>query len=75
MNLNYKTLGGDILVFKNKNDCMTISRGLLGEPWIDTVEVDGEEIDIFDEQAKHPFTQKEIDYFTSNYNQIVGPNY
>ena len=75
MNLNYKTLGGDILIFKNNNDCMTISRGPLGRPWIDTVEVDGEEVDIFDERAIHPFTEEEIDYFTNNYNQIVGPNY
>lgn len=74
MNLNYKTLGGDILVFKDKYT-MTIHRGGLGVPWVDSIEIDGEEIDIFDLDAEHPFTQKEIDYFTNNYNEIVGPKY
>lgn len=73
--LNYKTLRGDLLVFKNRNDCMTISRGTLGTPWINSIEVDGVEIDIFDENAKHTFTDKEINYFIDNYNNIVGPNY
>ncbi len=67
---------GDILVFKDKST-MTISRGPLGTPWIDTIEVNGEEIDIFDDNAKHPFTEKEIDYFTDQYrySEIVGPKY
>jgi hypothetical protein len=77
--LNYKTIMGDILVFKNKNDCMTISRGALGVPWVDTIEVDGEELDYkdYDDKTKHPFTQEEIDYFTDpyRYSEIVGPKY
>jgi len=43
--LNYKTLGGDLLVFKNKNDCMTLSRGNDGQIDIDTISIDGEEIE------------------------------
>ena len=66
---------GDILVFKDKST-MTISRGD-AFPWVNRIEVDGEDIDIFDNNAKHPFTQKEIDYFTDEYtySQIVGPKY
>jgi hypothetical protein len=73
--LNYKTIMGDILVFKDKST-MTISRGD-AFPWVNRIEVDGEDIDIFDNNAKHPFTQKEIDYFTDEYtySQIVGPKY
>jgi hypothetical protein len=29
-NLNYKCLGGDLLVFKGLNDCLTINRGSTG---------------------------------------------
>ena len=73
--LDYKTIMGDILVFKDKST-MTISRGD-AFPWVNRIEVDGEDIDIFDNNAKHPFTQKEIDYFTDEYtySQIVGPKY
>jgi len=73
--LDYKTIMGDILVFKDKST-MTISRGN-ATPWVNRIEVDGEDIDMFDNNAKHPFTQKEIDYFTDEYtySQIVGPKY
>lgn len=76
INLNYKTLGGDILVFKDKST-MTISRGTLGIPWVHSIEVDGEEIDTFENNAPHPFTEEEIDYFTDpyRYSEIVGPKY
>lgn len=79
--LNYKTLGGDLLVFKNKNDCMTINRNgnlIL----IDTLEIDGEEIEasrknnysvIYDE--KNTFSAEEILYFLKHYEKIVGPQY
>jgi hypothetical protein len=73
--LNYKTLGGDILVFKNQNDCMTIHRGVLGKPWIWSIEVDGEQIDEYDDYNKHPFTPQEIVYFLDNYSEIVGQMY
>ena len=65
---------GDILVFKDKST-MTIARGD-AFPWITRIEVDGEEID-YKDPSKHPFTQKEIDYFTDEYrySQIVGPKY
>lgn len=74
--LDYKTIMGDILVFKDKNT-MTISRGTLGVPWVDSIEIDGEEIDMFDETIKNPFTEQEIEYFTDpdRYSEIVGPNY
>ena len=76
MNLQYKTLGGDILVFKGK-DTMTISRGSLGVPWVESVEIDGEEADMFDKNFVNPFTQEEEDYFTDpyRYSEIVGPKY
>lgn len=67
---------GDILVFKGKST-MTISRGNNGTPWVSRIEVDGEDIDTFDDGAIHPFTEEEIDYFTDEhrYSQIVGPKY
>jgi hypothetical protein len=73
--LDYKTIMGDILVFKDKST-MTIARGD-AFPWVNRIEVDGEDIDIFDDNAKHPFTQEEIDYFTDEYrySKIVGPKY
>ena len=76
INLNYKTLGGDILVFKGK-DTMTIHRGSLGIPWVVSVEIDGEEGDIYDRNFVSPFTQEEEDYFTDpyRYSEIVGPKY
>lgn len=76
MNLNYKTLGGDILVFKGKHT-MTISRGSLGLPWVDSIEIDGEEADMFDKNFVNPFTEEEENYFTDpyRYSEIVGPKY
>jgi len=71
--LNYKTIMGDILVFKDKCT-MTIARGN-GLPWVNRIEIDGEDIDIFDDGAIHPFTEEEIDYFINNYDKIVGPKY
>lgn len=73
-NLNYKTIMGDILVFKDKN-CMTIHRGNDGVPWVYRVEIDGEEADVFDDNFVSPFTREEEDYFIKNYESIVGPKY
>ena len=72
--LDYKTLGGDILVFKGK-DTMTVSRGTLGVPWVESVEIDGEQADMFDKNFVSPFTEEEEDYFINHYEHIVGPNY
>lgn len=72
--LDYKTLGGDVLIFKGKNT-MTISRGALGFAWIDRIEVDGENVDIFNDDEEHPFTEEEIKYFVDNYDSIVGDKY
>ena len=74
MNLNYKTIGGDILVFKG-NDTMTIHRGSDGMPWVCRIEVDGEDVDIFDENFVSPFTNEEENYFINNYQNIVGESY
>lgn len=81
--LNYKTLYGDLLVFKNKNDCMTINRcSSTGLPWIEDIEVDGEPIEAsrknnysvaYDE--KNPFSAEEIIYFLDHYQEIVGNTY
>jgi hypothetical protein len=80
--LNYKTLGGDLLVFKNKNDCMTLSRGSYGQIDIDTISIDGEEIEAsrknnysvaYDE--KNIFSAEEILYFIEHYEEIVGSKY
>ena len=79
--LNYKTLYGDLLVFKNQNDCMTINRGILGRVDVDAVEINGENLELEDcdyDFFKHPnntFTQEETDYFIENYAQIVGDRY
>lgn len=80
--LNYKTLYGDLLVFKNKNDCMTINRGPHGKVWVDEIEIDGEPIEanrdnnysvVYD--GKNPFSAEEVVYFLDHYEKIVGPNY
>lgn len=80
--LNYKTIFGDILVFKNKNDCMTINRGPLGKVWVDEIEIDGEPIEanrnnnysvVYDE--KNPFSAEEVVYFLDHYEEIVGEKY
>ena len=81
MNLNYKTLGGDLLVFKNNNDCMTIHRGVFGHPDVFRIEIDGEDLP-FEEcdydliaHPKNTFTDEEVTYYLKAYDEIVGPNY
>lgn len=77
--LKYKTLYGDILVFKNANDCMTITAGNLNKPYVTSIEIDGENLD--DEECEdydlinHPlstFSQDEADYFIDNYYLIIN---
>lgn len=77
--LDYKTLGGDLLVFKGKNT-LTISRGSLGIPSVDTIEIDGDsfyawEDDEMDEMGSNPFTEDEIVFFIKNYDHMVGEKY
>ena len=72
--LNYKTIGGDILVFKGK-DTLTIHRGNDGEPYPYDLEIDGERVDLLEDEFVNPFTYEEMKYFVDNYEKIVGPNY
>ena len=76
--LEYKILYGDILIFKNKNDCMTISKGNDGYIDIDSIEIDGERIDHKDckynllSHPKNTFTQDEYEYFRDIYIEIIN---
>lgn len=72
--LNYKTLGGDILVFKGKHT-LTIHRGNDGEPYPYELEIDGEKVDVFMDEFVNPFTEEEVEYFVENYSKIVGDSY
>lgn len=73
---------GDLLVFKNTNDCMTINRCSDGKVWVDEIEIDGEPIEasrknnysvIYDE--KNTFSAEEMIYFLDRYEEIVGEKY
>ena len=76
--LEYKTLYGDILVFKNTNDCMTISKFNDGLVDLDSIEINGEKLDIKDCEynlLSHPnntFTQEEYEYFRDKYFEIIN---
>ena len=72
--LAYKILYSDILVFKNLNDCMTISRNGWGKPVVSRIEVSGEDMDK-NPELRNPFTSEEIKFFLDKYAEIVGPNY
>ena len=81
MNLVYKTLYGDVLIFKNKNDCLTINRGNNGKVDIDSIEIDGEKLQ-YDEcnydllsHPKNTFTSDEVNYFIENYDEIISNKY
>lgn len=67
MKLEWKQLYGDLLVFKNKNDCLTICRSRIGKVKIDMIEICGEKaynnyewINGFTEKD-NPFTKEEIE--------------
>ena len=60
INLRYKCLDGDLLIFKNLNDCMTISRGNISEVTIDRIESMGEIID--KNHPDNPFTKEEMEW-------------
>ena len=73
---------GDLLVFKNTNDCMTINRCSDGKVWVDEIEINGEPIEasrknnysvIYDE--KNTFSAEEMIYFLDRYEEIVGEKY
>jgi len=78
--LNFKTLYGDVLIFKNTNDCVTICRGD-GGAFVKSIEIDGEYLDYEDcdydlmSHPKNTFTEEEIKPFIDNYNKIVGDRY
>lgn len=75
--LEYKTLGGDVLIFKGK-DTLTIHRDSYGEPTICTIEIDGEsfyEWEMEENSLNNPFTEDEILFFVKNYDHIVGEKY
>jgi hypothetical protein len=67
MKLEWKQLYGDLLVFKNKNDCLTISRGGFGNAHVDMIEIMGEKAyDMFEwvngfTEKDNPFTKEEIE--------------
>lgn len=73
---------GDLLVFKNKNDCMTLRRGTHGKITIANIEINGEPIEqsrknnfsvVYDE--KNTFSAEEVIYFLEHYEKIVGEKY
>ena len=74
--LQFKTIYGDILVFKNNNDCMTIFRNSQGQISINTIEINGEKLEAKECNYKllsHPlntFTQEEADFFINNYEEL-----
>lgn len=76
MNLEYKWLYDDLLVFKNKNDCMTISNcNTWSVPMIDEIWVDGEELNLKDceydweKHPENPFTKEEMEYYLEFYEE------
>ena len=77
--LKYKWLYDDLLVFKNQNDCMTISRNNnMSTVEVASIEIDGEQL-VEDEECyydlKHhsdnTFTEEEIDYYIKFYEELV----
>ena len=77
--LEYKWLYDDLLVFKNQNDCMTISRN---NNWsvaeVASIEVDGQKLEEDEEcyynlkyHSDNPFTEEEIEYYLKFYEEQV----
>lgn len=77
--LEYKWIYDDLLVFKNQNDCMTISRNNnLSEIEIASIEVDGQKLEEDEEcyynlkyHSDNPFTEEEIEYYLKFYEEQV----
>ena len=57
----WKTLGEDLLVFKRKNDCLTINDGIVVR-----LEIDGEDMDNFPD-LESTFTPEEIEEWIAFY--------
>ena len=68
INLRYTCLGGDLLIYKNLNDCMTISRGITSIPFIKYIESMGERIQDIT-HPDNPFTKEEMQYGIDIYNK------
>jgi hypothetical protein len=77
--LEHKTLYGDILVFKRKNDCCTITKNNVGKIGISSIEIDGEPLDIKEcnynwfAHPKNTFRLSEIQPFIDTYDKIITP--
>lgn len=76
MQLQHKWLGDDLLVFKNTNDCMTITPGKYSNPSIVLIELMGEKFDYDDcnydwkKLKNNSFTSEEMDFYVKNYYKI-----
>ena len=77
--LKYKWLYDDLLVFKNQNDCMTISRNnYMSTVEVASIEIDGEKL-VEDEgcyydlryHSDNTFTEEEIEYYIKFYEEQV----
>ncbi len=77
--LEHKWLYDDLLVFKNQNDCMTISRNNnMSVVEVASIEIDGEKL-VEDEEcyydlryhSDNTFTEEEIEYYIKFYEEQV----
>jgi len=77
--LEYKWIYDDLLIFKNQNDCMTISRNNnLSEIEIASIEVNGEKLEEDEDcyynvryHSKNPFTEEEIEHYLKFYEEEI----
>lgn len=78
--LEYKWLYDDLLVFKNQNDCLTISRN---NNWsvveVESIEVDGQKLEEDEEcyydlkyHSDNPFTEEEIEHYLKFYEEQIN---
>ena len=72
MKLEYKILYNDLLVFKNANDCMTINDNYSSDAEVQTIEIEGEVLDVKDWQdvLKNSFTKIEMDDWCEFYAEL-----
>ncbi len=77
--VEHKWLYDDLLVFKNQNDCMTISRNNnMSVVEVASIEIDGEKL-VEDEEcyydlkyhSDNTFTEEEIEYYIKFYEEQV----
>ena len=77
--LEYKWLYDDLLIFKNQNDCMTISRNNnCSVAEVVSIEVDGQKLEEDEEcyynlkyHSDNPFTEEEIEYYLKFYEEQI----